>query len=146
MSLNPDFPVVSGAFGMPNQWTLTLPVQFNRRVEDGSLVLWAPDLTFWIDIWNNDANLSMQDQTARILKDANPARRAEKLERSGALLRLSYELTEEDSEQATMQHSSISGHVISASGYVQIAAYYDTPEARLLGYQVIESVRQKPAQ
>ena len=142
MSLNPDFPAVSGDFAMPNAWSLTLPVEFNRRIEDGSLVLWTDELTFWINVWNNDAKLSMQEQAERILKDASPARRDEQIERADTLLRLTYELDEEDPERAMPAYSSISGHVMSAQGLVQIAAYFDTAEARSLGYQVIHSVRQ----
>ncbi|MES2019555.1 MAG: hypothetical protein V4484_23935 [Pseudomonadota bacterium] len=143
MELNPDFPIVSGAFAMPNNWTLTLPVECNRRVEDGSLVLWTHDLTLWINIWQNDANLSMQEQAERILAQASAARREQNIERSDTLLRLTYELAEQDSEQPTTEQRAISGHVISPAGYVQIAAYFDTPEARTVGYQVIGSVRQK---
>lgn len=135
MDLNPDFPIVRGAIAMPNNWTLTLPLELNRRIDDGSLVLWNDELTFWIDIWHNDANLSMQQQADRILAQASAARREQKIERGDALLRLTYELDEEP--------SAISGHVISPTGYVQIAAHYDTPEARALGYRVIDSLVQK---
>ena len=141
-TMNPDFPIVSGDFAMPNAWSLTLPVEFNRRIEDGSLVLWTEDLTFWINVWNNDANMSMQEQAERILKDASPGRRDEQIERGDTLLRLTYELDEDDPERTMPACSSISAHVMSAKGLVQISAYFDTDEARLLGYQVIHSVRQ----
>jgi hypothetical protein len=142
MDLNPDFPIVSGEFAMPNGWTLTLPVELNRRIEDGSLVLWASELTCWINIWNNDANLPMQEQAEHILKDAHPARRDEQIDTSDKLLRVTYELDEDDLERDAARSSSISGHVISPAGLVQISAYYDTDEARSLGYQIIRSVRQ----
>jgi hypothetical protein len=135
LDLNPDFPVVNGTLPMPNNWSLTLPVAFNRRIEDGSLVLWTSELTFWINIWNNDAGLTMQQQAERILKDASAARSNEQMETGATLLRLSYELDDEP--------GSISGHVMSASGYVQIAAAFDTPQARALACQVIASVRQQ---
>ena len=141
-TMNPEFPVVSGELAMPNAWSLTLPVEFNRRIEDGSLVLWTDELTFWINVWNNDANLSMPEQADRILMDASPARRDEQIERSDQLLRLTYELDEEDPDRTVPAYSSISGHVISAKGLVQMSAYYDTPDARSLGYQIIHSVRQ----
>lgn len=141
MELHPDFPVVTGDFSMPNGWSLTLPVEFNRRIEDGSLVLWMPGLTFWINVWNNDAKASPEEQLDNILISANPARRDQQIERGATLLRVTYELAEEDEERPTTDYSSISGHVIAHSGFVQISAYYDTPEARSLGYQVIHSVR-----
>jgi hypothetical protein len=139
MSLHPDFPVVTGEYAMRKDWLVSLPAQFNRRIEDGSLVLWMPELTFWINVWSNDAGLSMDEQLVRIRAGAGGS--DEQLERGDALVRLTYELADEESEHAPAQCSAISGHVIAPSGYVQISAHYDTPEARSLGYQIIHSIR-----
>jgi hypothetical protein len=144
MDLHPDFPVVTGDYALTKDWTVALPASFNRRIEDGSMVLWMPGLTFWINVWNNDAGLAMDDQVKRILAGASAERSDEQIERNAGLLRLTYELAEEDQEREVSEYSAISGHVISPSGYVQISAHYDTPEARSLGYQVIHSVRQQP--
>jgi hypothetical protein len=141
MSLHPDFPVVSGDHVLTREWTLTLPGEFNRRIEEGSLVLWQPELTFWINIWNNDAGLPPEDQLARILAEASPERRDEQVGRAAGLIRLSYELAEADPERDASEYNSISGHIISPTDYVQISAYYDTPAARTLGYQVLHSLR-----
>ena len=142
MDLAPDFPTVTGVLAMPSHWTLTLPAPFKRRIEDGSLVLWTPELTFWIDIWNNDAKVPADAQLARILKEANPDRSDERLERAGGLLRLTYELADDDGDEPDAGGPSISGHVISGAGYVQVAAYYDTPAARAQAYEVIHSIHE----
>ena len=144
-ALHPDFPVVSGALPMPNGWQLVLPVSFNRRIEDGSLVLWRPDLTFWINVWNNDHQLSAEGQLNGILEVAASHRTDEHIDRSGGLIRLTYELAESapGGELATCR--SISGYAISPLGYVQISAYVDSPEARTLGYSVIHSLSAKHA-
>lgn len=145
MTLHPDFPVVTDNYPMTKDWTAVLPVTFNRRIEDGSLVLWRPDLTFWINVWNNDAALTIDQQLDRILDGASAERSDEQIERNEALVRVTYELPEEDPERPDGDFSAISGHVISATGYVQISAHYDTPEARALGYQIIHSIRQTQA-
>ncbi|MES2319216.1 MAG: hypothetical protein V4631_17195 [Pseudomonadota bacterium] len=136
MSLHPDFPVVSGAYALTKDWTLTLPVQFNRRIEDGSMVLWMPELTFWINIWNNDARVPPEDQLVRLLNDADPARSDEQIERGDALLRLSYELADDEPDGRA-----ISAHVISQTGYVQLSVHYDSPEARSMAYAIIHSLK-----
>lgn len=122
---------------MAKVWRTDLPEQFNRRIEDGSLVLWRPDLTLWINVWNNDQRLGVDELLARVLKSASADRSDEQLVRSGGIAHLSYELIENDADNS--DHS-INGYIFSNVGYVQISAYYDTPEARSLGYQVINAV------
>jgi hypothetical protein len=138
--LHPDFPVVSGDYLMTTGWHVSLPEEFNRRIEDGSLVLWRPELTFWINVWNNDNQLTVDQQLNAILNSASDDRSDEKIDRDSAITRLTYELTEIDPERANAEYRSISGYVISSRGYAQISAYYDSPSARTLGYQIIHSV------
>jgi len=118
-------------------WRIDLPEKFNRRVEDGSLVLWRPDLTFWINVWNNDHRRSIEELLQKILVDVNPDRRDEQIERAGGVSRLTYELAEVDLGREKSGYHSINGYVISDAGYVQISAYYDTPQARNLAYRII---------
>jgi hypothetical protein len=135
--LHPDYPVVSGDFVLIKGWRIDLPEKFNRRVEDGSLVLWRPDLTFWINVWNNDHQRSIEELLQKILLDVSPARSDEQIERVGGVSRLTYELAEQDLGREQPGYRSINGYVISDEGYVQISAYYDTPQARNLGYRII---------
>src|SRR5262245_49033155 len=100
MTLHPDYPVVSGHFEMTDEWTLELPEQFNRRVEDGSLVLWRPELTFWITVWGNGGK-DRERRLASILEAASDLRTDQQIERTETVTRLTYELTEEDAARAT---------------------------------------------
>jgi hypothetical protein len=141
--LHPDFPVVTGNVVMTKGWRINLPEGFNRRIEDGSLVLWRPELTFWINVWNNDAKASVDELLTRLRGQAHPDRRDEQLERSDALVRLTYALAEADeaAEGEEPAANSINGFIIAAAGYVQISAYYDSAPARALADEVIRSVR-----
>ena len=141
MSLHPDYPVVSGPYLMTSEWSVLLPDEFNRRIEDGDLVLWRPALTFWVAAWGNDRGESKDERLNSTLQSASEYRREQQIERTDELIRLTYELPEEDPERPTPIYKSISGYAISAAGQLQISAYFDTPEARTLGYQVIHSVR-----
>ena len=51
--LHPDFPVIEGEYFLSKFWTITLPAPFNRRVDNDSLVLWRPNLTFWMTQYEN---------------------------------------------------------------------------------------------
>lgn len=39
-NLHPDFPVVEGRYRLTREWELELSGKFNRRIEDGNMVLW----------------------------------------------------------------------------------------------------------
>jgi hypothetical protein len=136
--LHPDFPVVTGDFVLIKGWRITLPDPFNRRVEEGSLVLWRPELTLWINVWNNDHQRTIEELLQKILPTLSPERRDEQIERAGKVSRLTYELAEE--ETGKEKSHSINGYVISIAGYVQISAYYDTPQGRNLGYRIIHTI------
>ncbi|RLJ38831.1 hypothetical protein [Acidovorax sp. 106] len=139
-SLHPDYPVVTGHYRMTDEWSVVLPEAFNRRIEDGSLVLWRPALTFWITVWGNDKGASEEKRLASILETASDLRKEQQVERADQRVRLTYELPDEDPSRSQPSYHSISGYVIAPCGHVQISAYFDTPEARTLGYQVIHSV------
>ena len=138
--LNPDFPVVSGDYVMTKGWRISLGDQFNRRIEDGSLVLWKPELTFWINVWNNERGASPDELLQEIVVRANPDRTAEKTARVEATIHLTYELAEDDAERPDSASGSINGFIIAAPGYVQVSAYADTPEAHALAYRIINAI------
>ena len=139
MSLHPDYPVVTGSHRLTDEWSVVLPEEFNRRVEDGDLVLWRPALTFWIAIWGHDGGESPEQCLESILETASDLRSEQQIERTEKLIRLTYELPEEDASRPRAAYKSISGYVISAVGHVQISAYFDTPGARTLGYKLLQS-------
>jgi hypothetical protein len=141
MPLHPDYPIVTGNYQMTDEWSVVLPEEFNRRIEDGSLVLWRPALTFWITIWGNDKGTSVEKRLASILEAASGLRNEQQIERTEKLVRLTYELPDEDSSRPQSSYNSISGYVIASFGHVQISAYFDTPATRTLGYKIIHSVQ-----
>lgn len=140
MSLHPDYPVVRGDYQFTDEWSAHLPEPFNRRIEDGQLVLWRPQLTFWIAVWGNDQGTPPETRLDSLLQRANPLRAEQQIERAGELIRLTYELPEHDDARAQQRYTSISGYVIAAAGHVQISAYFDSAQARSLAYQVMHSV------
>lgn len=70
--LHPDFPIVSGKIPLTDQWTLALPERFNRRVENGSLVLWRPGLTVWVNCWHGNTGETAQGLLNQALSDRSP--------------------------------------------------------------------------
>ena len=144
MPLHSEFPVVEGRYRLTRDWELDLPAKFNRRIEDGNMVIWRPGLTFWIAIWGPQAAKTPEETLAWILEDASPDRFAERAEHSGDLIRLTYRLKEKDPDRDPTSYVAISGYVIGPSGHVQISAYCDDAEAESMGGNVIDSVHRTP--
>ncbi len=138
--LNPDFPVVVGHYQLTQGWHVELPQPFNRRIDDGSLVLWMPELTFWINIWHNDRQASVEQLLADATRQLSPLRRDEQLVQAGGMTRLTYELTEADDEPDAPDTTSINASLVAPAGLLQLSAYADSPAARDLAYQIIASV------
>lgn len=121
-NLEPGFPIVEGRFDMTQDWTINLAQPMNRRIEDDALVLWRPGLTAWITVWGNPKLKSPTIRLGKIKRMSSPHRFAEKEWTTDDLLYYTYRLTEqaEDTHQ-----SALYGNVVSITGHVQVATYFD---------------------
>ena len=92
MSLNPGYLTVEGLHQMTDGWSVDLPMQFNRRIEDGPLVLWRPGFTVWADAYGNDHSRSSEERLDEIRGDSSSDAYDEITETDGNVLRYSYRL------------------------------------------------------
>jgi len=122
IQLHPDFPVVHGEYQMTSDWAINLPIEFNRRVEDGSLVLWRPGFTIWIDARNNDLDRSTDEQLdwlkTLISKDAFDIKESN----DNDMKLLTYRLSESMGDDRV---PALHCFAVSSSGYVSLAIYFD---------------------
>jgi hypothetical protein len=120
--LNPKFPIVQDKYQMTKDWSISLPEKFNRRMDDGDLVLWRHGFTVWVTCWNNNHGESKEDRLAFWQKKI--AKEAFDIEQSSdkSVLRLAYRLREkaEDNRVAAFY-----GFAIGANGHVQLGIYFD---------------------
>ena len=137
LMLHPDYPVVSGPYRLTTDWSVDLPSEVNRRVEDGSMVLWRPGLTAWISIWGNDHDRSPREQIEWLREDVSPdATEVDvRIDRTPALL--SYRVDETRPEGVVL---GCYGFAASSDGYVQIAIYLDDEGDLAEASSIIESL------
>lgn len=126
MSLHPDFPVVEGQHQLTSEWAITLPEPFNRRIEDGDLVLWRPGITAWIAIWINDEGASIASRLDDL--KAHMAPEAEDIEehQADSTVYYAYRLAEEPDEDT--DDGRLPGYycyAFDAGSHVQMAVYFD---------------------
>lgn len=135
--LNPDFPVVQGQYQMTEEWSVKLPGKFNRRFEEGCLVLWRPGFTIWVSVWGNDHNESPQARLEWLESEVPQDAFGVLNEHEGDVLRLAYRLDEPaDDERAAAFY----GFAIGSSGHVQMAVYFDEEEQFETARQVWRSL------
>jgi hypothetical protein len=138
----PSAQVVKGEYRMTEGWSITLPEKFNRRVEEGNLVLWRPGITLWIAVWGNDHGESREERLAQ-LRDSIPP---DAFHLEGLLeddiLRLGYRLDEASDDN---QAAAFYGFAVGFNGHVQIAVYFDQEGDLDLAKGIWQSLREHRA-
>ena len=135
--LHPDFPVVVGTYKMTNEWSVTLPGKFNRRIENNDLVIWRPGMTLWIAIWGNDKGETKESRLNRIMNDMSPKALEVKTTTSSSILRLSYRLKEEEEQGAV---AAFYCFAIGKTGQVEMAIYLDNESDVKNAQAILESL------
>jgi hypothetical protein len=123
-ALNSKFPIVKGTIKVTKEWSINLPENFNRRFEEGSMVLWKPEFTIWVNIWENDKNKNPYDQLDVIRRDKSKDAFDIIEIRDDGLYRYGYRIDEKKFSGKEIVYA-FYGYVAGKSGYTQIAFYYD---------------------
>jgi len=118
MNLHPEYPVVESTFQITTNWSITLPAKFNRRMEDGNLVLWKPGLTIYLAVWGNDHSLSKAELIDDLKHDSSEFAYDFKDTKNG----FSYRLNENADDD---RMPALYCYAVDACGFVQMAAYFD---------------------
>lgn len=129
----PGFPIVEGRHGLTKNWMLVLPDKYARRVEDGSLVLWRPGITLWINAWSNDRGESRDARLAAMTSDISADARDIQKTTADGVLRYSYFLTEEG-------QAALYAFAFSDPGQLQIAIYFDDPTDAQTARGIVDSI------
>lgn len=138
MPLHPDFPVVEGRCQLTENWSIELDQPHNRRLEDGSMVLWRPAFTIWLSVRGNDRKETISQRVAWIVSEASPAAFDILSGDKPGCYRHAYRL-DEDGEDGPVH--AYYGHLVAATGHVQIVAYFDRLEDAVLAKAIVESLR-----
>ncbi len=108
------------------EWWIGLDESYKTRVEDGSLVLWRPERTVWISIWNDRDGRTPRDRLAHWVAERD-IRAADLFQESdGDLLRHGYLLAEP--EETGGDRLGLYSYTVSTSSTVQMACYFDLQE------------------
>ena len=138
VQLHPDFPIVEGLYQMTREWSVHLPSEFNRRIEDESLVIWKPGITIWTNVWGDDGKFnSSQERVEWLKKESPPAAFDSISEITDGVTRYSYRLQEGPDQGAT---AAFYCFAIGRPGHVQMAIYFDDPEHVTTALQIWRSL------
>ena len=142
MSLHPKFPVVEGRYQITKDWTVELPGQFNRRLEDESLVIWRPGFTIWTTVWNNDHDETPEQRLSWIQAESNPDAHSQETENDGGLIRYAYRLQEESDDE---RRPAFYCFAIGQGGHIQMAIYFDREDDLATAKRIWLSLKESTA-
>lgn len=123
MQLHPHFPVFEGFCPIDAAWSILLPMRLNRRVEDGSLVIWRPGFTIWASLREEDNEASKEARLASIEASKTEGAYDIVRENSDGVLRYAYRLEESRSDAA---QPSLNAFAVTDHEYLQFGIYFDS--------------------
>lgn len=127
--------VVQGRFELDAVWSLELATPFRKRIEDGSVVLWRPGLTLWINKFKNNGS-SIATRADQLRERISPTATDVRFADAASVARLTYRLRE-DTTNAGLP--SLYALVITDSGHVQFGVYIDRESDVLAAYAIVAS-------
>ena len=111
-----------GHYRMTDSWSLKLDQPHNRRLEEGSLVIWRPGFTLWINVLNNEDEENIEERLNWIKKEASHDAFDHSETTSQSSSFFMYRLAEQYDGKTV---NSLNGYILSPTGHVQISAYFD---------------------
>jgi len=133
----PGYRLVEGRQRLTQDWSLVLPAQFARRIQAGSLVLWRPALTLWIDAWKNDHNQSQAERLADTKEIMSAASRIVREVVAGGVTRFAYRLLDDNDDGPV---ESLNVMVYADHGHLQMGIYFDDPADEATALAIADSV------
>jgi len=130
-------PDIEGEVNFDDLWTLHLPGRFQRRIEDESLVLHRPGLTFWMLSWGRGHD-DVQAIRSLIKDHERPEAFDVREEEVEGLWRLSYRVHEAAPDQ---RRSSLTVVIQEGSAVINCSAYFDDESDLATAFAVLRSVR-----
>lgn len=137
-----NFPYVTNRVSITDDWSIHLPFVMNLRIDEGSLVLWRPGFTIWLDAMRNDNHLTLQHRKQHFQETADAQRYDEYEVVDGERLYYSYRLDEPSEDKRA---PALYGFAFGSEGHLQIAFYFDEEEDAAVAHSILTSANQLPA-
>lgn len=135
--LHPDYPVVDGEYRLTQEWMLTLPVAMNRRIEDGSMVMWRPGLTLHIVAWDNTTDAAVAERVIQLKESISTFATDVVESHDEGVYRATWSLTAEAGET---DEPSLNSFLVCETAQLLVSAHYEDEASRSHATLVIESL------
>lgn len=136
--LHPDFPVVTGNYQLTPSWTIYLPLKFNRRVEEPSLILWRLGITVYLRAGMNAREESIGTRMALLKADILSNAFEPQVRQTSAAGYFSYRLFSDGT-------NALYGFVVVGSGQMQVVVYFDNESDIDIARAMFDSITENAA-
>ena len=137
--LVPGYPVVEGDYLVTPDWAVSLPGAFNRRFEDGYLVIWRRGITIWAIAWNNDNGKTVNETLAWLRADPSPSSYDHEVIESADIIHYGYRTAEQREDGIVLAWHA---RAISVAGHIQLGIYFDLESELPIAKAIWLSLRQ----
>ncbi|MCW1924234.1 hypothetical protein OKA05_16830 [Luteolibacter arcticus] len=135
--LHPKYPVIEGNYRMTEDWSVTLDQKYNRRIEDGNLVIWRPGFTIWTIVWNAKEGETPEQRLKHLKEGISDKATDVTEEKEGKVLKLSYRLNEASDDK---RQPAFYGFAVGPAGHVQISIYFDDAKELAKAQRIFKSL------
>ena len=135
--MHPDFPILEGYQQLRDDWSINLPIQFNRRVDDGSLVFWRSGITVWVNAYGNNNHEKIGDRLQWIRNETSASAKNINIQENATLTKYTYRLEEKRGDHSIF---ALYSYAISLKGHIQIAIYLDAEQDFQVAQQISSSI------
>jgi hypothetical protein len=108
------------------EWWIGIDETYRTRVDDGSLVIWRPERTIWINIWKDSDGRTGQERLDGWIADRHAGATDLFEHEDAGLLRFGYLL--EEPEEGGGDLFGLYSYTVGESSTVQMACYFDLRE------------------
>lgn len=120
--LHPDYPVIEGRYQLTKEWAIVLDDKYNRRVEDGDMIIWGNQKTIFLIAYDMPENSNPTNEIHQYKQVVSPdAYDIEEAVKDG-IMYYSYRLKEAGDDNRV---PAFYGIAASFEGFVTVSMYFD---------------------
>lgn len=118
-------PALPGCVRATPSWSFEASSRLLRRVEEGSLVLWRPNFTIWLNDYSDSLSTTPEKRLARIRTNISYSSRSHEYSSDGGIVRFRYFLSEECETGSPQQACYL--FALTDTEELHLSIYYDDP-------------------
>lgn len=121
------YPAFPGSLQISKTWSFEVSMHLLRRLDEGSMVMWRPGFTIWMNLYSESGFRSPEDRLTSLSQNAAPSRYDEETAKDEHQIRYRYRLDEPQEDGSIQSAAYCFGFTDHEELHLSI--YFDTDES-----------------